>query len=114
MPWRKDDGTFDIAVPVTPEMWHDLHQQGADPVQKLIEKGLDRCRMHYRMDEEEVAMVGGDPTYAEDCRVQYWEARRVFEKHKKLPRRIVLKAMRPGSRKANMKEVDASKEEREE
>jgi len=114
MPWHRDDGTFDIAIPVTPEMWHDLHQQGNDPVQRLHEKGLDRCRMHYRMDEEEIAMVDSDPVYSDDCRATYWETMRVFEKHRKLPRRIVLTATRPGSRKANMKEEEMPEEGRSE
>lgn len=109
MPWRRDDGTFEIAIPVTPELWHDLHQQGVDPVQRLHEKGLDRCRMHYQMDEMEVSLVDSDPTYSEDCRTQYWETMNRFDKHRKLPRRIVLTAMRPGSRKANMKEDGSAK-----
>jgi hypothetical protein len=110
MPWGKDDGTAEVAIPVTPEMWHDLHQHGEDPVWKLHEKGLDRLRMKYLVDEEEVQIIGSDPVYCESCRVEYWRTMRRFDKKRDLPRRIVLTYTRPGTRDEKMRLAEEEEE----
>ncbi len=112
MPWMEDDGTAEVAIPVTSEMWHDLHQQGVDPVEKLHDKGLDRLRMRYLVDEEEVQLIGNDPVYIESCRVEYWQTMRRFDKKRQLPKRIVLTYMRPGSRDKKMDVVEEPEPEK--
>jgi hypothetical protein len=103
MPLFRDDGTAIVVVPVNPDMWNGLHGPGMDPVSEVHRRGLDRLRMQYEMDEEEIAAVDADELYGESCRSAYWSAMRGFDRHRKLPRTLVLHYNRPGTRKSNMK-----------
>jgi hypothetical protein len=117
-PWGKDDGTAEVAVPVTPEMWAALHPSGGDSqtaIAELHRRGIERLRVHFECDEEEANMIAGDPLYNESCTTEYYQVERAFEKKRKLPRRIVLTYMRPGSRTPNMDRIEEErKEEKEE
>lgn len=108
-PWGQDDGTTTISLRMEPEMWMAIHQEGAEPVREIQRRGLDRLRMD-GYDEGEIEMISGDSVYAESCREQYWEARRMYDKSRKIPRQMKLKFMRPGTRKKNQKKEELGNE----
>lgn len=91
-----------MKVPVSPEMWTSMHAPGLDPPGELGRRGVDVLRMRYEMDETEAQFIESDARYQDSCRAEYWAAKRTFDAHRKLPRKIVLEFSRPGSRTRRM------------
>lgn len=101
MSWGEETGR--VKVPVNAEMWTTIHAQGLDPPTEIGRRGLDVLRMEYGCEEDEVEFIGKDALYANSCRTEYWQAKRTFDRHRKLPRKMVLEFNRPGTRTAGMK-----------
>jgi hypothetical protein len=103
----RDEETGRVKVVVTTEMWTAIHQQGADPPAEIGRRGLDVLRMKYQCEEDEIQFIQSDPLYQNSCRTEYWEAKRMFDRKRKLPSKFRLDFNRPGTRKPNMKEAEA-------
>lgn len=99
-----DEETGRVKVPVSAEMWTNIHADGLDPPTEVGRRGLDVLRMVYGCEEDEVALIADDAAYQNSCRTEYWDAKRRFDAHRKLPRKFVLEFTRPGTRSRRMKE----------
>lgn len=110
MTWFKDDGTAVVSMPITPEAWTAINAPNADPVNEVHRRGLDHLRMKNGMDEGEIAVVSSDGLYLQSCRTEYWNAKRTFDKHRKLPGKFKLEFTRPGTRGRNLKVEEDSVE----
>jgi hypothetical protein len=101
MPLFRDDGTAEINVPIEGETWTAIHQPNLDPVNEVHRRGLDRLRLKHEYEEDEIAVVSSDQLYLQSCRSEYWAAKKMFDKKRKLPKRFRLEFQRPGTRKSN-------------
>lgn len=99
-----DIETGRVKVHVSGEMWTAIHAPGLDPSSEIGRRGLDVLRMDYGCEEDEAQFIAGDVLYQNCCRTEYWEAKRRFDAHRKLPRKFVLEFTRPGTRGPRMKE----------
>lgn len=110
MPFFGDEGSAWVVIPVNAEMWTAIHAPNLDPVAEIQRRGLDRLRLNYGYEEDEIEVVSGDALYANACREEYWKAKKRFDKHRKIPRHFKVEFQRPGTRKPNNREVPGEKE----
>lgn len=100
----RDEEVGRIKLRVSSEMWTAIHSPGLDPPTEIGRRGADFLRTEYQCEEDEVRMICEDSLYQNSCRTQYWEAKRLFDRKQKLPRKFVLEFNRPGTRDARMRE----------
>lgn len=105
-----DDGTAWVVIPVNAEMWSAIHSPAVDPVKEVQRRGLDRLRLNYGYEEDEIEVIEVDPLYANSCREQYWAAKKRFDHHRKIPKHLKVEFMRPGTRKANNRPMPEEKD----
>ena len=99
------DETGRVRVPVNSEMWAAIHSPGLDPPSEVGRRGENVLRMKYECEEDEVDFISRDPLYRNSCRTEYWQAKRMFDRKRKLPGHMTLEFNRPGTRTKRMSEA---------